>query len=108
MANACFGYECTCPEFQKGIPSGPYVLCEKCRHTEQIHIREIPRKPVVQGTVKYTAKKKYLGSEPKMGISKPETVLTPKEARARLRAAGIEVGSRGRLSPEQMTKAATL
>lgn len=112
----CHGYKCNC-RAEHGVTKGKVFDICGCGHTaphkgevsarqtrNQEELEELPReeKPAPR------KRKARIAGRKGAKVSASKTGLTPAEARAKLRAAGIPVGERGRLSPEQMAQAAKL
>lgn len=109
MARSCRGVRqagnCGCDGYAYERMLGAYETCF-CGHAKGTHILgEVKAKvdPITTDHIPLIEKKSN-----KVSISTPSVTLTPAEARAKLRAAGHQVGQRGRLSPDQMALAATL
>lgn len=75
-----------------------------CSHTAQVHPENFKSATKVATAEPISVK----APTKKVAVSKVETTLTPAVARAKLKAAGHQVGQRGRLSPAQLALAATL
>lgn len=121
MTVGCGGYSCECSAVEDAVMVGLYLTCS-CGHTAVIHsgdVNDIPASakvdytPIVE-TKKEMAKKPSAKPKPKLKLRRPKTVsksetgLTVSEARTKLRAAGYEVGQRGRITSELMNIAAGL
>lgn len=119
MARNCLGVKstgkCGCEEYVFERVAGAYEECF-CSHVKGTHIFETAKTPTIIDEdktevllpPKNTPRREPHRPRKVAPISKVETGLTPAEARAKLRAAGHQVGARGRLKPEQMALAATL
>ena len=106
--SSCSGYKCTCKGPFDVIKGKVFDICG-CSHTVQTHKGKQWSAPKSGGyTPVYDDSPKPAPPKSKGAVSVSKTVLTPAEARAKLKAAGIPVGERGRLSPAQMTQAARL
>ena len=114
----CHGYKCNCTSERIAIKGGASRadICE-CNHAiphkggvsarqtrNQEELEELPREEKPASRKRKARKVGRKGAK----VSASKTGLTPAEARAKLRAAGIPVGQRGRLSPEQMAQAVKL
>lgn len=125
MSRSCRGVRqsgnCGCDGYAYERMLGAYETCF-CGHAKGTHITAkvengstVNPEPesttkVVAGTSKASTSRTK--SVPRKLVqprdSKVPTSMTPAEARAKLKAAGHQVGARGRLSPAQLALAATL
>jgi hypothetical protein len=125
MSKSCRGVRstgnCGCEGYAYERTAGAYEECF-CGHAKGTHIfgevkNDNTVNPEPEGTTEVVAgtskgKARRTESVPRKLVqprdSKVSAVLTPAEARAKLKAAGHPVGQRGRLSPAQLALAATL